>query len=85
MQTSDVGMVNEACAAMAKIARRSIEQHEARIAELQKLVNLAEQIGASGERPAQIGTPMPQGGDILGTALDRAVREDAKSQLKVAG
>jgi hypothetical protein len=84
MQTPDIAMVNEACAAIARVARRSIEQHEARILELQKLLNLAEQIGATGDR-APNDPPLHHGGDILRTALDRAGREDAKNQLKVAG
>jgi hypothetical protein len=84
MQTSDVTMVNDACAAMAKVARRSIERHEARIAELKRLLAVVEQVGAaeSIERPTN---DDKASADVLRTALERVNREEVKGPTRVAG
>jgi hypothetical protein len=80
MQINDVVQVNDSCAALAKIARRSILRHEARIAELKKLIHIAEQVGASesidsdtsDEKAAQ---------DVLKSALDRVDKEESRASL----
>jgi hypothetical protein len=80
MQINDITQVNDSCAALAKIARRSIARHEARIAELKKLIHIAEQVGAS-ESVDSEHTDEKAAQDVLKSALDRVDKEEARANL----
>jgi hypothetical protein len=84
VQINDIAMVNDACAALAKVARRSVEKHEARIAELKKLIALVEQFGAVETVERQLGDDKATT-DVLRTALDRVSREEQRANVKVVG
>jgi uncharacterized protein (DUF2336 family) len=86
MQISDLQQVNDSCAAIAKITKRSIERHEERLRELKKLLAMVEQVGATDTIDTK-DLSETTGHDVLKTALDRLSKEDAKpaAVLRVAG
>ncbi len=68
---------------MVKVARRSIEKHEQRIRDLQRLITVTEQMGAPEAVGDQRGQPTP-GQDVLKAALDRADKAE-KPSMRIAG
>ncbi len=86
MQMDDLLEVNDSCAAVTTIARRSIERHEQRIKELQKLITIAEQVGAPESVSGDNRGDLKGGRDVLKMALERAGQDEAKTPaVRIAG